>query len=114
MMLRKRKNKAGHAKYWNSLAVDIVSVEEKDATETRRYDKVVVRTVTQVQPSSEGLFQQCNGGEGACSHARSQCIAVYVCDCLRCRAQLEPLGLDVRAQQKQVGLGSEADFYSAE
>jgi hypothetical protein len=114
MTLRQRKNKAGHAKYWDSLAVDIVSVEEKDATETRRYDKVVVQTVTQVQPSSERLFQQCNGGEGACSHARSQCVAVYVCDCLRYRAQLEPLGLDVRAQQKQVGLGSGAEADSAE
>jgi hypothetical protein len=58
MTLHKRKNKAGHAKYWDSLAVDIVSVEEEDATETSRYDKVVVRTVTQVQPSSERLFQQ--------------------------------------------------------
>jgi hypothetical protein len=46
MPLRQRKNKAGHAKYWDSLAVDTVSVEEKDATETRHYDKVVVRTVT--------------------------------------------------------------------
>jgi hypothetical protein len=48
MTLPQRKNKAGHAKYWDSLAVDIVSVEEKDATDTRRYDTVVVRTVTEV------------------------------------------------------------------
>jgi hypothetical protein len=40
LTLRQRKNKAGHAKYWDSLAVDIVPVEE-DATETRRYYKVV-------------------------------------------------------------------------
>jgi hypothetical protein len=46
---------------------------------------------------------------GRCLRSRAQCIAVYVCDCLRCRAQLEPLGLDVRAQQKQVGLGSGAE-----
>jgi hypothetical protein len=33
MTLRKLENKAGHAKYWDSLEVDIVSVEEKDATD---------------------------------------------------------------------------------
>jgi hypothetical protein len=43
--LRQRKFKSGHAKYWDQLAVDIVSMEENDDdyTETWRYDKVVVR-----------------------------------------------------------------------
>jgi hypothetical protein len=42
-VLRQRKLKSGHAKYWDQLAVDIVSMEENDDTETWSYDKVVVR-----------------------------------------------------------------------
>jgi hypothetical protein len=45
-VLPKRTIKSGHAKYWDQLAVDIVSMEEKDHIETRRYDKVVVRCMT--------------------------------------------------------------------
>jgi hypothetical protein len=41
--LRLRKNKSGHAKYWDRVSVDIVSVEEKEGEETIRYDRVVVR-----------------------------------------------------------------------
>jgi hypothetical protein len=39
-----RKNK-GQARYWDKLAVDVVSVEENLAGETLRYDKVVVRCI---------------------------------------------------------------------
>jgi hypothetical protein len=41
--LHARKNKAGHAKYWDRVGVDVVSVEEKEGQETVSYDKVVVR-----------------------------------------------------------------------
>jgi hypothetical protein len=42
-VLRQRKFKSGRAKYWDQLAVDIVSMEENDDTKTWRYDEVVVR-----------------------------------------------------------------------
>jgi hypothetical protein len=43
-LLRVRKAK-GQAKYWEKLAIEIVSVEEKGADETLRYDKVSVRCI---------------------------------------------------------------------
>jgi hypothetical protein len=43
---RKLKFKAGCAKYWDQLAVEIVSMKETGHTDTRRHDKVVVRCMT--------------------------------------------------------------------
>jgi hypothetical protein len=45
-LLRQRKRKAGHAKYWEMLAVDIVTTEEKDGNTVTRSDKVVVRCLS--------------------------------------------------------------------
>ena len=80
-VLRQRKCKAGHAKYWDQLAVDIVSVEEKDNTETRRYDKVVVRcmrctgkhdgTTMNVPNFAKTHFDEKNG-EFTCKSATKQ------------------------------------------
>jgi hypothetical protein len=41
-VFRQRKFKSGHLKYWDQLAVDFVSIEETDHTETRRYGKLGV------------------------------------------------------------------------
>jgi hypothetical protein len=42
-LLKQRKWRACHANYWERLAVDIVTVEEKDEQNAIRHDQVVVR-----------------------------------------------------------------------
>jgi hypothetical protein len=42
-VLRQRRIKAGHAKYWDQLAIDVVSVEERDGDEILCFDKVILR-----------------------------------------------------------------------
>jgi hypothetical protein len=57
-LLRQRKRKAGHAKYWEMLAVDIVTTEEQDGNTVTRYDKGTelrkgTRKVLIAQPHTE-------------------------------------------------------------
>jgi hypothetical protein len=59
-VLCKRKCKAGHAKYWDSLAVDIVYVQEIDSTETRCHNKVVVRGMHCIGKHDTSTFNVAN------------------------------------------------------